>query len=379
MAQRPCSADNKVLELIRKIGGLRFDSIVYPNHPDTETIVVGDDKLTHLTLEGIHRLMQICPNLFPFDHREFLNFALDVTPLPDNDLTGQTYQGGFRVWEGTRDLLDYLHNQNLQYQNFKCADYGCGSGLLGIYLLRKGAKSVHFLDFNREVLDWFTLPNVIINMCDKVTSEKRHLRYARGKSKFIAADWAVSDNLMARDLRFDLILSSETLYEKSRYQTLLTKLSERIQPTGEILIATKYNYFGNNGGFPEFEQAVNNNGFFDLEIVHRIEGALVRLIIKLTPKRRPDQFVCSLANTGILAEDPSDDEDPSDVVYSAEHLPEQMPTELPMYNPLNFTNIEAYNKFTLRKKDVDVDKYYQEKDREREKEERKRKERAKKR
>lgn len=52
-----------------------------------------------------------------------------------------------KIWECTLDLLEYLEKENLKFQGLNVLDLGCGSGLLGIYALSRGASSVHFQDY----------------------------------------------------------------------------------------------------------------------------------------------------------------------------------------------------------------------------------------
>ena len=57
--------------------------------------------------------------------------------------------GGFKIWECTFDLITYLESNIQQYsidENTRILDLGCGSGLLGLYCLRRRA-SVTFQDF----------------------------------------------------------------------------------------------------------------------------------------------------------------------------------------------------------------------------------------
>lgn len=56
--------------------------------------------------------------------------------------------GGAKIWECTDDLLIYL-SKNFEKKEWKeklVLDLGCGSGLLGIYALKCGAK-VDFQDY----------------------------------------------------------------------------------------------------------------------------------------------------------------------------------------------------------------------------------------
>jgi ribosomal protein L11 methylase PrmA len=52
-----------------------------------------------------------------------------------------------KIWECTLDLLDYFEKNSVQFDGLNVLDLGCGSGLLGMYALSKGALSVHFQDY----------------------------------------------------------------------------------------------------------------------------------------------------------------------------------------------------------------------------------------
>ena len=53
------------------------------------------------------------------------------------DIIKDIYEGGFKVWECTIDLLAYLSKINFDFTNKSVMDLGCGHGLLGIYALLK--------------------------------------------------------------------------------------------------------------------------------------------------------------------------------------------------------------------------------------------------
>ena len=57
------------------------------------------------------------------------------------------FTGGFKIWECTGDLIKYLEANEKGIQGkTKVLDLGCGSGLLGLYGLHKGAD-VDFQDY----------------------------------------------------------------------------------------------------------------------------------------------------------------------------------------------------------------------------------------
>lgn len=65
-----------------------------------------------------------------------------------SDLLSGVYEGGLKVWECTFDLLKYLEiEENVNFNNAKVLDLGCGAGLLGIFALLKGASLVVFQDY----------------------------------------------------------------------------------------------------------------------------------------------------------------------------------------------------------------------------------------
>lgn len=62
-------------------------------------------------------------------------------------VTNSNLLGGLKVWECTLDLLEYLENNHVEFTGLNVLDLGCGTGLLGILALNKGASSVHFQDY----------------------------------------------------------------------------------------------------------------------------------------------------------------------------------------------------------------------------------------
>lgn len=68
--------------------------------------------------------------------------------LPFSCLVTPFILGGAKVWECTDDLLLYLsiNFEETFWKGKRILDLGCGSGLLGIYALKCGAK-VDFQDY----------------------------------------------------------------------------------------------------------------------------------------------------------------------------------------------------------------------------------------
>ena len=71
--------------------------------------------------------------------------------------------GGHRIWQGSLDLLRYIVEQNPSITDKTIVvELGCGHGLPGTLMLRKGA-SVYFQDLNEDSLSNATLPTIVTN------------------------------------------------------------------------------------------------------------------------------------------------------------------------------------------------------------------------
>jgi predicted nicotinamide N-methyase len=57
-----------------------------------------------------------------------------------------------------------IQDGQLSFRGKRVLELGCGNGLPGIFACLKGASTVHFQDFNAEVLRCLTIPNVYVNL-----------------------------------------------------------------------------------------------------------------------------------------------------------------------------------------------------------------------
>ncbi|RWR87140.1 histidine protein methyltransferase 1 [Cinnamomum micranthum f. kanehirae] len=99
----------------------------------------------------------------------------DVFGASNSDLVPGKYEGGLKLWEGSLDLVKTLYNEIqegklslkgkrvLEFPVYGC-QLGCGHGLPGIFACLEGAAVIHFQDFNAEVLQCLTIPNVKANL-----------------------------------------------------------------------------------------------------------------------------------------------------------------------------------------------------------------------
>ena len=75
------------------------------------------------------------------------------------------YEGGFKVWECTEDLIRHIKARSVEGCQFgSVLDLGCGAGLLAIAAAKafKSSKVV-YQDYNPEVIDAVTIPNFQAN------------------------------------------------------------------------------------------------------------------------------------------------------------------------------------------------------------------------
>ncbi|XP_064454755.1 histidine protein methyltransferase 1 homolog [Ornithodoros turicata] len=188
------------------------------------------------------------------------------------DIIPSVYEGGMKVWEGSVDLAEYVEGNVTVCSDTTVLELGCGAGLPGLVAALRGAR-VDFQDYNREVLELVTVPNAFANL------GKDTYRQCR----FFAGDW--SDLLChLKGKRYDLILTSETIYNPANYGQLLAIFAGCLKSTGSVLLAAKTCYFGVGGGTREFEDHVVKEGTFQSKVVFVTDVGVQREILELRHK-----------------------------------------------------------------------------------------------
>nr|XP_048715571.1 histidine protein methyltransferase 1 homolog [Caretta caretta] len=217
-----------------------------------------------------------------------------------SDLITGIYEGGLKIWECTFDLMDYLSEAEMQFINKTVLDLGCGAGLLGIVALKRKAKEVHFQDYNHTVIDEITLPNVVANCTDgggdggiSEPPSKKHKKAnfvpaLMSKCRFFSGEWAEFSQLMLSGnkpfSKYDLILTSETIYNPDNYSALHDTISKLLDKNGRVYLASKSHYFGVGGGVHIFEKFIEERNVFRTRTVKVIDEGLTRYIIEMTFK-----------------------------------------------------------------------------------------------
>ncbi|KAJ2547575.1 hypothetical protein EV175_005164, partial [Coemansia sp. RSA 1933] len=205
-----------------------------------------------------------------------------------SDVIKGVYEGGLKTWECSIDLLNYVvdHAEELSanFSDARVLEIGCGTALPSLHILKTipGAK-VTMQDYNRDVLELVTVPNVLCNTilepssssgsssvsCDKVhvdgdtesceididyrrtrllfgdntdkiigerddpqlTSDETEEADKRlvgssdtlARCEFIAGDWGKIEAYMRKNCRqhtFGFIITSETIYDTGSYRQL---------------------------------------------------------------------------------------------------------------------------------------------------------------
>ncbi|XP_062437617.1 histidine protein methyltransferase 1 homolog [Rhea pennata] len=223
-----------------------------------------------------------------------------------SDLIPGIYEGGLKIWECTFDLIDYISETEMQFTDKTVLDLGCGAGLLGIVALRGKAKAVHFQDYNSTVINEITLPNAVANCTvdgnrtgsgdDRKTSKPPSKRLKKAKClpdlltkcRFFSGEWSEVSKLLLSSKKpfskYDLILTSETIYNPDYYSALHDTLSQLLDKNGRVYLASKAYYFGVGGGVYLFEKFIEERNVFRINTVKTIDEGLKRFIIEMAFK-----------------------------------------------------------------------------------------------
>lgn len=215
-----------------------------------------------------------------------------------SDLLPAKYEGGLKVWECTEDIGRFIGEQELDLDGKRVLDLGCGGGILGIIALECGAI-VDFQDYvrgggtsrseiiviikfpfqNKEVIELFTIPNVCLN------AEDEEKGITTDRAKFYCGDWAKFSALIGQERKYDLILTSETIYNPGNYDKLAKFFVHHLSPEGYVLLGAKGYYFGVGGSVIEFRKCLlEKYPELDCETVWTNETGVKREILRIKLK-----------------------------------------------------------------------------------------------
>ncbi|KAI5350001.1 hypothetical protein L3X38_002892 [Prunus dulcis] len=138
---------------------------------------------------------------------------------------------------------------------------GCGHGLPGIFACLEGAATIHFQDFNVEVLQCLTIPNVNSNVPSFQRPALQVTKCDAGTEiHFFAGNWCEIHKLLpyvqniekdlnvstgkVLDAQCDIILMAETVYSIFALPHLYELIKKCITPShGVAYMAAKKHYF----------------------------------------------------------------------------------------------------------------------------------------
>lgn len=210
----------------------------------------------------------------------------EVFGLSNSDLIPGKYEGGLKLWEGSLDLVKTLSSEmqsgELSLTGKRVLELGCGHGLPGIFACLKGARAVHFQDFNAEVLQCLTIPNVNANIQQNLSAvdDSAEVRY-------FASDWSEAHLILPhvpaddggtkkgqkvdQTAGYDVILMAETVYSVSTLPSLYKLIKKCLHsPHGIVYLAAKKHYFGVGGGSRRFISIVEKDGVLAASLVSEI-------------------------------------------------------------------------------------------------------------
>lgn len=290
-----------------------------PSEPHLALMDAVSETVTVGTLPPLHFLNETVFEKTASE-REDCERILSRTAEQRSDLIAGVYEGGLKVWECTYDLLEVIEKDAETFGGKRVLDLGCGAGLLGILALKRGARQVHFQDYNSTVIEQLTVPNVVLNCQEedgdseddkeereqeeggfkkrakgedgepavkkRVTDSPQHQLLSR--CRFFSGDWSTFLALLLKtdpSTKYDMILTSETIYNTASYPALHETLHKLLAADGRVYLATKSHYFGVGGGLHLFESFVEERGIFSLCHLWDGQEGLQRHVVLLCVKK----------------------------------------------------------------------------------------------
>lgn len=240
------------------------------------------DKERH-KISGIYHLSEAYVQNMITEMKEYSSTATNEALLCKSDLIPSRYEGGMKIWDCSIDLVLHMSKQLLENKIYlkdkHVLELGCGAGLPGIFACLNGAK-VLFQDYNVEVLKLFTIPNVALNSKDDDSDDG--MDYPKSGlldcCRFMSGGWQSACSLL-EPKSFDIIVTSETLYNIYSQKIVYDLMKHCIKDDGIVLVASKTYYFGVGGGTDMFTQLVKNDKVFDITVYNTCSDGVRREII----------------------------------------------------------------------------------------------------
>ncbi|KAI4661801.1 uncharacterized protein J4E78_004591 [Alternaria triticimaculans] len=232
-----------------------------------------------------------------------------LTGLDDSDLRQNVYEGGYKTWECSLDLVRYLLDRGPRkdlddlMRVGHVIEMGCGSALPSLLLFQYAVTNqlgIYFTltDYNADVLRLVTLPNLLLTWVGTLGDEESAALFPEAGNPllgpeesselyitpeilsafkkamsetgitmtFISGSWTPVEKLLemvpsSPDLN-TFILGSETIYSPASltaFTDAIVALMGRVK-TGKTMVAAKRVYFGVGGSVDGFREACAQRG-----------------------------------------------------------------------------------------------------------------------
>lgn len=99
------------------------------------------------------------------------------------------------------------------------------------------------------------------------------------KCSFFSGDWNSFKDITSNDDKYDVILTSETIYNPQNYNKLLGFFKSRLSSDGKVYLGAKSYYFGVFGNVLDFCKLLESDGTFTHEIVWKSTDGVQREIL----------------------------------------------------------------------------------------------------
>lgn len=130
-----------------------------------------------------------------------------------------------------------------------------------------------------------TIPNVVLNLSpddDDENDDNLSIDEHMKRCHFYSGDWTNYIDETINDEKFDVILTSETIYNPLNYGKMLNVLKTKMKPLGCAYLAAKIYYFGVGGGIRYFEKFIQDDGALQSTVVWTSDENVPREILKIT-------------------------------------------------------------------------------------------------
>ncbi|OFZ19844.1 MAG: hypothetical protein A2X94_13125 [Bdellovibrionales bacterium GWB1_55_8] len=161
------------------------------------------------------------------------------------------------VWPSARALSEFLVEQSdIELKNARVLEVGCGLAIPSMIASRLGAI-VTAADFHPEV-EKFLSKNL----------ERNRLRNIR----YVSLDW--TNRAFAEEERYDLVIGSDILYEKTHPVSVARAVSSWVKPHGTVIIADPARPY-----LQQFVDQMRDLGFSAQTDTRRADGKDIFLLI----------------------------------------------------------------------------------------------------